>query len=432
MKFQIFFIILALFFIPTACSTEAGQNPSVSLPEIPFVLSKEYKQAISESDVPKANEILEKFMKDWGLVGASIAVARNGKFEYVKSFGWADREQNIKATPQHLFRIASGSKLLTAAAIMKLVDQKKLKLNDKVFGKKGILNDEIFTKSIQNQKVTDIEVQHLLTHTAGWWNKFRADPMFLPLEIAESMKTAPPPDLNTITRFMVSQKKFFEAGTVFDYSNFGYCLLGKIIERKTGKPYEKYVQDEILKPLNINDMQIGKNSYSQKYSKEVRYYEQQNAPLRKSIDGKKDSVSRAYEGTNIELLGAAGGWVASPSDMLKVMWALDGHTFPPDLLNIGSTNRMKAQNDSLRTMGWRHCNETQCVRTGSLSGTQFVAVSQNDGISWVFVTNSSTWRAHYFSWDMIKIMNKVLQQLDLAPQAPKANLAKKGGTKTKK
>ncbi len=100
-------------------------------------------------------------------------------------------------TPQHRFRIASVSKLITAAAIMQMAEQGKLKLTDKVFGASGILSDSLYLNA-KDKRVYQMEIRHLLQHTGGWKNAFRADPMFIPLEVAACMRTKPPIDLDLI------------------------------------------------------------------------------------------------------------------------------------------------------------------------------------------------------------------------------------------
>ena len=86
-------------------------------------------------------------MKKWTIEGASVAIAKDGKLVYARGFGYADTAAGIETQPYSKFRIASISKLVTAVAIMKLQEEGKLSLDDKVFGPEGILNDSCYCQS---------------------------------------------------------------------------------------------------------------------------------------------------------------------------------------------------------------------------------------------------------------------------------------------
>lgn len=363
----------------------------------------------------KADTLIEKFRTDWQLAAISVAVAYKGKIVFAKAYGQADTEQQEAAQPYHLFRMASVSKLITAAAIMKLVETGKIRLDSKVFGKNGILNDTIFTNAVQNELVFEIEVQHLLRHTAGWWNKFRTDPMFVPLLVAESMKVSPPPSLENTMIFMLSQKKLFRAGTLFDYSNFGYCVLGKVIEKVSGQSYENFVKKNLLDPIGIQTMQLGKTFRKDRQKNEVCYYDYQGANPKLSILGTGDTVSRAYGGNYLEPLAAAGAWIASGVDLLKFVLAIDGLNPKTDILNKESIELMTQASDSTQhqEIGWRSCDTQKCWRSGSLAGTNALVWQEKNGFTWVFLSNTSTWRGPRFSFDIISLMNRVLPKMPL-------------------
>ncbi len=168
-------------------------------------VSYRISNALSEFD--KSHYIdhkLSYFMKRWELEGVSLAVVKDGRLVYAKGYGLADKENNIKVEPWHIFRMASVSKLVTATAIMKLKEDGVLSLEDKVFGKKGILNDSIFL-NIKDRKTENITIEHLLRHEAGFPVKF-GDPMFSPLTIANSMDIDLPIDFNTIVQYVLKRR----------------------------------------------------------------------------------------------------------------------------------------------------------------------------------------------------------------------------------
>lgn len=110
--------------------------PQITLPE---GINHLFDNSVSELEEMAAfDRTVERFLKRWEIMGASIAIMKDGKLLYCKGFGWADKEQNVPTEVKHIFRIASISKLITATGIMKLYESGKLSLDDKVFGETGI------------------------------------------------------------------------------------------------------------------------------------------------------------------------------------------------------------------------------------------------------------------------------------------------------
>ncbi len=249
------------------------------------------------------------FMAETNVPGLSLAITRNEKIVYLKGYGYADREGNEKITPASLFRIASISKPLTSVAIMKLVEEKKLSLDDKVFGPKGLLKTT-YGKQPYKKEITDITVRHLLQHLAGGWGNKRNDPMF----------TDPArPQAELISFTLDSFSLEHAPGTNYDYSNFGYCVLGRIIEKITGRHYEDYVKTTILQPCGITDMLVGGNRLEDRKNNEVKYY------------GRGNEDPYKY---NIERMDSHGGWLATAGDLVKLLAHVDGGTNVKDILSL--------------------------------------------------------------------------------------------------
>ncbi|NJO03159.1 MAG: beta-lactamase family protein [Bacteroidia bacterium] len=359
------------------------------------------------------DEEVDRFVREWALAGVALAVVKNGRLVFAKGYGLADRELKIPTQPYHLFRIASVSKLFTAVGIMKLVEADKLRLDDTVFGPKGILNDPVY-QNIADPLAEKIQVRHLLNHTGGWRNVLRRDPMFVPVEVAEIMGVPAPPSIETTIQFMLSQTNLFEPGQLYDYSNFGYCVLGKVVEKITGTSYETYMQEQVLRPLGITRMRLGKTRRQDKVAHESVYYTPANAPQNISCFGTGDSTSRAYEGTYMEGLEAAGGWIASVVDLMRFLVAIDGFPTKPDILSPASINEMTyTAGDSTGhlLLGWKGADAEKWWRTGSLAATHITLVRKHNGISYVFVTNTGTWRGPYFSYEIEAMMERALRRV---------------------
>ncbi|WP_299456104.1 serine hydrolase [uncultured Microscilla sp.] len=382
-------------------------------PTIDFPLRNHHS---NYSEMVKLDTLIHRFMRYWDVQGLSLGIVKDGKLLYAKAYGEADTISHEKTAPYHLFRTASVSKLVTAVAIMKLVEAKKISLDQAVFGKKGILNDTTYLH-YKSPNLLKIKVEHLLTHTGGWRNIYRTDPMFVPLAVAKRMQVKSPPSFETTLQFMLTQEVAFEPGKFYDYSNFGYCVLGKVVEKAAGMPYEKYVQ-QILKPLGIERMRLGKNRRQDQAFTEVSYYEHANAEKKLSCYNTGDSVARTYDATNIEALGPAGGWLATPTDLLRLVTAIDGFSTVPDFLTPASIKAMTTPRDSSekKVLGWKACNAQRWWRTGSLAGTGIVVKRRQDGISYAIITNTSTWRGPGFSYELEGVMRRGIKTIKQWPK----------------
>lgn len=221
----------------------------------------------SGSQFEAVEKTVTSFLHKWSVAGASVAVTRDGKLVYARGFGYSDTTAHEQTQPYHKFRIASLSKLITAAAIMKLHEEEKLSLDDKVFGIDAILDDPFFVNP-KDDRVYDITIAHLLSHEGGWSQRY-GDQMFMPLVVAEKMGVPPPADTKTIIRFALDKRLHFTPGTGKAYSNLGYSILGLVVEKISGMPYEDYCRKALFEPLGIYDMELAHNLPSGKSQNEV-------------------------------------------------------------------------------------------------------------------------------------------------------------------
>lgn len=361
------------------------------------------------------DEMIEKFMHKWDIKGASFALMKDNHLIYSKGYGLADAEANIPMDVQHVFRIASVSKLITAVGIMKLQEEGKLLLTDFVFGEEGILNDSIFL-NIRDKRSKKITVEHLLRHQGGYSINY-GDPMFYPVDIARKMNVPPPADLNTMIRFVLSKRLGYAPGKSTAYSNIGYGILSKVIEKASGEDYETYIRKHVLLPAGCFDMHLGKNLYEDKLPNEVKYYEVENAELIPACDGSGQLVPRSNGGNNIEELYGAGGWVASPSELLRFLATIDNQPEIPDLLTSESIEYMTRKIPHSLPIGWIKTNSKgDWVRTGTLAGTSALMKRQADGYSWVFLTNTSSWKGSCFHDYINAAVNRAMATVTEWPQ----------------
>jgi D-alanyl-D-alanine carboxypeptidase len=240
------------------------------------------------------------FMSQYNIPGMSIAITLNDKLVYANAYGKASVENNQAVTTQSLFRISSLSKQITSAAIMRLLDEGKLSLNQTVFGTGSILGNT-YGAQPYGPGITNITVGELLHHTGGGWPDNSTDPFgsnfsyTIPQLMDWGLNNVPL--LDTIP------------GRSYHYSHFGYTVLGRVIEKITGLPYSQAVQQMVLQPSGIPDMQIAGNTLAARLPNEVEYYGQNNT------DPYYIPVSR---------MDAANGWVASATDLARFLVHVDG------------------------------------------------------------------------------------------------------------
>ncbi|TAJ10732.1 class A beta-lactamase-related serine hydrolase [Marinilabiliaceae bacterium JC017] len=358
---------------------------------------------------------IQRFINRENMAGASVALAYNGRLVYAKGFGYADVENKISIEPYNLFRVASISKLVTATGIMKLVEDGYLTLNQKVFGEHGILNDPKYLHYI-DPRIENITVINLLNHSGGWTTRW-GDPMFMPTVIARKLHKALPVSEDDIIEFVLSKRLHFKPGGMSYYSNFGFMVLGKVIEKTSGMPYEAYIQTHVLYPLGIFDMQIGGSYLEERNSSEVKYYEPEETFFVEDYRGSGQQVLRAYGGNDIKTLGACGGWLASSTDLLKMMLAIDGNKNTPDILKESLINKMVTPVEiGMSPLGWRRINRQGWFRTGTLSGSSALMVSKPNGISYVVLCNSGSWKGPKLSNDIFRAMEKGLKGIKEWPE----------------
>jgi CubicO group peptidase (beta-lactamase class C family) len=350
---------------------------------------------------------INSFMHRWEITGASVAVAKDGKLVFAKGFGYADKGKNLQVEPYNKFRIASISKLVTAVAIMRLTEQGRLSVYDRVFGQDGILNDSIYNNP-KDKRVNNITVAHLLSHEGGWSTVW-GDQMFMPLVVAENMGVKPPVDTRTIVRFALNKYLHFTPGTGRSYSNLGYAILGLVIEKVSGMSYHDFCRKEVLEPLGIYDMTLAKNLATEKAPFEVTYYEPADAYTKESIYGTGETVSASYGGNDIEALGGAGAWVATAPDLMRLLLAVDGIETKKDILTRESIDFMTDTRNGYAPLGWKTTiYDGTWWRTGTFPGSACMMKRQADGMAWVVLLNSSAWNGPEISADINYMMARAL------------------------
>jgi len=390
-------------------SSKADWGMGLQPPRSPFPLPpvpRLTNEASARPEFEVLDRSVERFLQKWQINGASLAIAKDGRLLYAKGFGYADVEQQREVQPYHLFRVASVSKLITAAAVMKLAGEGRLALDDHVFGAAGILCDSIF-QDMRDWRALQVTVKNLLEHSGGWTTKW-GDPLFMGKAIADARGIPLPVGADDIIRFVLSKHMHFDVGSRSSYVNVGYLMLGRVIEKVTGMPYEDYVRDALLTPMGIADMQLG-NSYPKDfYRDEVRYYDVWDAKPAMAFDDPHATVDKPSGGYDIRTLGAAGGWVASPAALVRFALCIDGSPTVPDVLPPEAVDKMVCNDSGFDPLGWRMVTARRWLRTGTLAGTSAVLERDTAGYCWAFVTNTGSWKGATFAFRIEAMVNGII------------------------
>ena len=346
------------------------------------------------SDIPELEGLdsrMEKYIKRWQMKGASLAITRGDSLVYAKGYGWADEGENRTMEPSHILRMASVSKLITAVGIMVLQDRDSLSIKDTVFGPSGILNDSLFNAVIKDRNHHKITIEHLLRHQGGFYR----DPLFSSNDVRNQMQLDCHPVKEDFYKLVLSHRLRFMPGEWQKYSNFGYLLLSEIIEKVSGRPYEEFIREEVLRPAGCYDMHIGGSYYSDRFDNEVRYYTHEGeGKFVEEYNGSGIMVERCYGGNNIPLLSGAGAWCGSPAEIARLVASIDGRPEVEDIISAEAVAQMIEYFDKeTYSLGWNDTTpEKGWSRTGTLAGTSALVKYFPDGECWIMITNTSTWR----------------------------------------
>jgi CubicO group peptidase (beta-lactamase class C family) len=396
--------------IPIACLAvllSCGGEPATLPVSPPLTPQAPQEMPITGAAVPgmgSYDQMIPDLMRKYAIPGGAVAVLRDGRLIYARGFGYADVENKAPVQPDALFRIASVSKPITGVAIMKLVEEGRLQLDERVAPLIAHLTPA--PGATVDPRWEQITIRQLLNHTGGWDRdqpNGGFDPMFRPAIAAAAVGAAAPASADTVVRYMKGMPLDFDPGTRHVYSNFGYAVLGRVIERVSGMPYEDYVRARVLQPVNAHRTRQGRTRMSEALPDEVKYYLPGEpgmglaAPLVPSVFPGEGTVPITYGGFYVEAMDSHGGWVSSTVDLLRFMGGVDGRADRPDILGAGLVAEMTSNGPAscgggcYYAGGWL-VRPTQGDATwwhgGSLPGTTTILVRSYHDFSWVALFNA--------------------------------------------
>ena len=277
---------------------------------------------------------------------------RNGNVLHTAALGMENPFEGKPATVDTRFRIASVSKMFTAVAIMQLVNDGSIELDEPFAGQLGLHGP------FNDPRVGTITVRQLLSHTSGF-SASRGTYFGHGVDTWQQAATA-----------ALGQTLKFDPGTAFQYSNTNFCLLGRLLEEVTGQPFETAIRERVLKPIGIT------------------------AHLAPTFDtAAGDALHASTPGRNyMEALGPAGAWVATPLDIAKLASALRAESTAPHLLDRSTVDSMRVPvpfpvEDPPPVSGWSYglglilYADGSWGHTGTIESTHAVVVNRPDGLT---------------------------------------------------
>jgi CubicO group peptidase (beta-lactamase class C family) len=244
-----------------------GADPTIPMPAKERIVNWMFEHVIKEGDP-----------------GAAVLVARNGRILYQNGYGYADIGNRVRITPDTKFRIGSVTKQFTAAAILKLQEDGKLRIDDKLC--------EYYPDFPHGDEIT---LYHLLTHTSGL-----ADYTNKPDFLKEVMTEAAPTE---IVESIKKDKPDFHPGEKWEYCNSNYFLLGCIVEKVSGQSLETFFQETFFGPLGMKN--TGIHHWNRILDREATGYSYVGGKVQRSLDW------------NMSWAGGAGALYSTVGDLYR-------------------------------------------------------------------------------------------------------------------
>ncbi|MBI5765348.1 MAG: serine hydrolase [Planctomycetes bacterium] len=345
--------------------------------------------------VPSMSNIdsaMNQFMVERHVPNASIAVVKDGRL--VLARGYTNAPTNWPTTsPTSLFRIASLTKPLTSVGVMKLVESGAIQFDQPI---NTILNTSGWTDS----RINSVTVRDLLQHRGGWDVSVSGiDPMSQDFNISAELNVPLPVTTGNVIDFMKSRPLDNQPGLVFAYSNFGYCMLGRVIEAVTGQPYDAWIKANVLAPIGIQRIHRGRSEQGRQWAGEVPYVDAyQRVVLSVMGESTAPLVPLSYGGWNLSLLDSSGGWVTSAVDYAKFAATFRNIDASP-LLARSTIDQMWSRppeeletNPAYYAAGFlvqplQALGHYEVSHTGSFNGSSSWMRLRDDGVQWIVMMN---------------------------------------------
>jgi CubicO group peptidase (beta-lactamase class C family) len=337
------------------------------------------------------DQIMQTYMQQRSIRACSLAIAKDGRLVLARAYTWSEPGYPI-TQPTSLFRTASCTKPFTSIAVHQLIQQGKLSLEMPM---QQILN----LKTPQGEPPTDprfntILIWHLLSHAGGWDRDATFDPLFYDTTVAKALGVQLPINKYQIAEYMAGQPLQFDPGSNAVYSNFGFSLLGQVIEKLTGGGFEQALQQRVYAPLGLTRPRLGHSLLAQQAPGEVRYHSISPFALPSVMSPAEPLVPYTYGGFSMENHDANGAQIMAAPDYARMLAAFDladkNPLLQPAFVSMMWTHPPSLANKNI-LRGWfagtvAH-GLTVVGHDGYDPGTETVAFRRSDNTSFVVFFN---------------------------------------------
>ncbi|WP_203880952.1 serine hydrolase domain-containing protein [Planotetraspora kaengkrachanensis] len=370
----------------------AGTVPALALGTLPARAASTPVTGVVPASLAVLDNVVKTYIAERAIDCAQLAVVKNGKLVLARGYGSYVSTADVGGSPvprlvqpTSLFRIASLSKHITATAILRLVQDGKLSLSAPVTTLLGL-------SASADSRLKDVTVRRLMQHLGGWDRNVSGDQLWLDHTISAVLDAPLPIGHADIIDYATARLLDFTPGSKMVYSNYGYLLLGRIIEKVSGMSYEAYVKQKLLTPVGISRMILGRSLRSEAPASEVPYVSQYTNKT--VLDESGTVVPYPYGGFNMPNQDANGGWLASAVDLVKFAGVFDA---AGPVLSAASIATMTAKPEigisadgSWYGCGWYVRQVTGHLNTwhsGSMPGTYTYLARLQNGITYAALFN---------------------------------------------
>lgn len=313
---------------------------------------------------------MRRLMQENQVRSGALAMVKDGRLVFAHGYTWAEAGYPV-TEPNSLFRVASCSKPLTSMAIHHMLREGgaadgPLSLKEKVLAllKPG----DGFVPA--DTRFSEITIDDLLSHSAGWIrSKDHPDPVFNDYPTGHPIRRKLPAFAKDFLAYMLGQPLQYAPGSQSSYANFGYFLLGRVLEtlpHGLGRSYEQAMGDIIFRPLGLTRPRFGGSLVSERLPGEVLYHTRYPY-LQRGRDGDGTAwVPGAYGDFDLRNMDAAGAWILSATDYAKVLASFDLGDANPVLPPEAVRTMWAPPHDPRYLRGWF---ATRLRRSGSAADT---------------------------------------------------------------
>jgi CubicO group peptidase (beta-lactamase class C family) len=333
--------------------------------------------------VDQLDRDVTEHMRTNGIPGVTLAVSRHGRLVLAKGYGLADQEAGEWAGPDHRFRVASVSKPVCAVSVLHTLENfPGRSLNSRLFGAVGIFGADYGTPPYSTRE-QGIALRNVLNHTAGWYHDGK---LWWHNEPAWGSEHKPVIDYQLDS---VPQNAPGESGR---YSNLGFVIAARVVEKMTGRTFEDYTVNEVLASCGVSGatrMAVGERTRAQQQFMEAAYY-----PSASFDDDPYLIDPRRMDGST--------AWIARPTDLLLLARRIDGNATHTDILSADSIADMKTPGSPSVSEGYDHQryglgwgtdninNPSYWGHNGGMAGTVADFIVRVDGTSFAWMANAPT------------------------------------------